>query len=358
MQLQIAGGCGEHGRNCFLVTGKHIRFLVDCGIMNGKVVNPYPELMLKDIPRLQYVFLTHSHLDHSGALTWLIDNGFKGKVIASRLTFEQLLFVADNKIELEDACPNGVGLIDDIQIHWGRSGHCIGSVWFLLLIEGRSILFSGDYTEQTQLYACDPLRNVKADVAILDCAYGYNNISYEVNCKVIVNRVLGLLEKRVSILFPVPEFGRGLELFCLFLISNLNSNYYADSHYIYELSKLSKYTYWLKNSASSLSTMVQHVNCMKNPGIIFVSDTKLKSSAAKRIVNSVIETDGISIMTGGKIRSGSYLESLYEKGYLEYLRYPVHQNFTQCNDLKNQNEFKHTIYYHSEDISKPDIKHF
>ena len=33
MKLYIAGGCGEHGRNCFHVTGESIDFLVDCGLM-------------------------------------------------------------------------------------------------------------------------------------------------------------------------------------------------------------------------------------------------------------------------------------------------------------------------------------
>ncbi len=33
MKLMIAGGVGEHGRNCFLVQGETIRFLTDCGKM-------------------------------------------------------------------------------------------------------------------------------------------------------------------------------------------------------------------------------------------------------------------------------------------------------------------------------------
>lgn len=36
MKLQIAGGCGEHGRNCFYVIGEDTAFLVDCGQMDGE----------------------------------------------------------------------------------------------------------------------------------------------------------------------------------------------------------------------------------------------------------------------------------------------------------------------------------
>jgi predicted metal-dependent RNase len=37
MELYIAGGCSEHGRNCFLVKGENLSFLVDAGLMNNEV---------------------------------------------------------------------------------------------------------------------------------------------------------------------------------------------------------------------------------------------------------------------------------------------------------------------------------
>ena len=40
MELIIAGGVGEHGRNCFYVRGETIRFLVDCGKMADTPENP------------------------------------------------------------------------------------------------------------------------------------------------------------------------------------------------------------------------------------------------------------------------------------------------------------------------------
>jgi predicted metal-dependent RNase len=43
MKLIAAGGCGEHGRNCFLVENEQISILVDCGIIPG-AKNPYPRL--------------------------------------------------------------------------------------------------------------------------------------------------------------------------------------------------------------------------------------------------------------------------------------------------------------------------
>ena len=49
MKLIIAGGVGEHGRNCFLVQGEAIRFLVDCGKMADTPEDPYPRLTQEQI---------------------------------------------------------------------------------------------------------------------------------------------------------------------------------------------------------------------------------------------------------------------------------------------------------------------
>ena len=50
MKLQIAGGCGEHGRNCFHVIGEHTAFLVDCGQMAGNPAEAIPGCVQKILP--------------------------------------------------------------------------------------------------------------------------------------------------------------------------------------------------------------------------------------------------------------------------------------------------------------------
>lgn len=53
MELKIAGGCGEHGRNFFLVDNGDNAFQVDCGITAGSD-DPYPRLSSKEIRRVKY----------------------------------------------------------------------------------------------------------------------------------------------------------------------------------------------------------------------------------------------------------------------------------------------------------------
>ena len=44
MLLKVAGGVGEHGRNCFYVESKTLHFLVDCGLMAENPADPNPHL--------------------------------------------------------------------------------------------------------------------------------------------------------------------------------------------------------------------------------------------------------------------------------------------------------------------------
>ena len=74
MRVTFAGGVGEHGRNCFLVEGETLSFLVDCGRMAG-AQDPYPALTAAQARGLDFVFLTHSHADHTGAFAWLAGLG-------------------------------------------------------------------------------------------------------------------------------------------------------------------------------------------------------------------------------------------------------------------------------------------
>ena len=131
-----------------------------------------PRLNTEQIESLRGVFLTHSHADHSAALPWLFQQGYKGPVIATAPTFAQLPFACENAQCLEELCKLGKGIFRDVSIMWGLSGHCAGSVWLQFDWHGKTILFSGDYTEQSEVYPCDKIRGKEADLAVLDCAYG------------------------------------------------------------------------------------------------------------------------------------------------------------------------------------------
>ena len=347
MNLFIAGGVGEHGRNCFMVQGKTICFLVDCGQMADTPEDPYPRLTREQARQLDAVFLTHSHADHTGALPWLYQNGFHGSVIAAEETLRQLPLPVPEGLALRTLCPHGAGQFQSLSIAWGRSGHCAGSVWYRFCENGRSVFFSGDYTEDTQVYACDPVRDQQADLAVVDCAYGLDETPYAKACDELVRETEKLLSAHRLLIFPVPKYGRGLEILKLLSDRLASVSYYADELLLKHLAEQNAGGFWYRPVTTDVRVCPY---AGQNRGIVFVSDPQLRSGAAAAIADQELALGGLAVMTG-TLEKGSYSERLCRQGKMKLLRYPVHLNAPQFELLKKKNHFSLTIPYHSSELS-------
>ncbi len=92
MQLTFLGAAGEVTGSCFMVTTGSVRFLVDCGMVQGgreaALRNRAPFAF--DPHEIDFVLLTHAHIDHSGLLPRLCKSGFKGPIHATEATVELL----------------------------------------------------------------------------------------------------------------------------------------------------------------------------------------------------------------------------------------------------------------------------
>lgn len=339
MELRIAGGCGEHGRNCFLVKGETLSFLVDCGYMAGEA-NGYPRLSAQDIAGLDFVFLTHSHADHTGSLPWLWEGGFHGPVIATAATLSQLPFPVENAAALERIAPNRHGNLNGLKIQWGRTGHCIGSVWYRFTLEGKTIFFSGDYVEDTLVYDLDAIRNQTADLAVLDSAYGTHDQNYGDACRELVEKTRALLKPYGILFFPVPKFGRGLELLALFTENGIPC--YGDEHLCSVLSRMAEDAVWYRQTSLTVQPYTEKITS----GVVFLSDPQLKRPQTRRIATALLEKGAHGVMTG-TAEPGGYSAALLAQGNMTYLRYPVHLSHHQMMELAKKNQFKETVPYHS-----------
>ena len=105
-------------------------------------------------------------------------------------------------------------------------------------MDGKSILFSGDYAEHSPLYPCDPLRSQTADLAVLDAAYGSTDADWNTCVKKLCVETVQCLKQTQLLFFPVPKYGRGPEILLLLKRFAPNLKFYGDAHFLRQLQQI------------------------------------------------------------------------------------------------------------------------
>ena len=73
MDIKFLGAAKEVTGSSYLVTTEHSRFLVDCGLFQGENADAKNEAAFAfDVDEIDFVILTHAHVDHSGRLPQLV----------------------------------------------------------------------------------------------------------------------------------------------------------------------------------------------------------------------------------------------------------------------------------------------
>ncbi|MEG0259454.1 MAG: MBL fold metallo-hydrolase [Lysinibacillus sp.] len=173
LNVEILGGVGEYGRNCFYLEYEGRAILLDCGVMNNSEKH-LPNLTQAHVAKLDAVFISHSHIDHVGALPLLEKWGYKGRVFMSEMTAKQLKRPYKNTETFQaESMGSWLSVSDRIAFQWGYSGHLIGSVWYKIRFVEKMIFYSGDYVVDSYLLKSSlPTEDGTVyDVALLDSGH-------------------------------------------------------------------------------------------------------------------------------------------------------------------------------------------
>jgi glyoxylase-like metal-dependent hydrolase (beta-lactamase superfamily II) len=334
MNIVIGGGVGEHGRNCFYVEGQQASIMVDCGIMSEGDAHPYPRLTAEQISRVNWLLLTHSHQDHTAAYPWLVSQGFRGQVLASEETFAQLPFEVEKPCVIEAG--QGLDLEQDLHVSCGRSGHCVGSLWYEIDFQGRRLLFSGDYTEDTLLYACDKLRGHWADIAFLDSSRNPVFGSAEALQMQILRAVTNTIREGRPVILPVPRHGRGLELMqLLYGIGHFRLD--EDSQAARDAIPFQQE--WFKQPLKDASS--------QGGSIYFIADTQLKKPGNRVLAERLVAEGGLLLLTG-HAEDNSFSMRFVKRGEASIISYPTHASDRAVDLLCSLNSFAQVVRTHSE----------
>ncbi|WP_374447943.1 MBL fold metallo-hydrolase RNA specificity domain-containing protein [Stella sp.] len=216
--IEFLGAAGTVTGSCYRVRHPGGAFLVDCGLFQGS--KSLRELNYAPLPfdpaAIDFLALTHAHIDHSGLVPKLIRAGFGGPVLAAEGTRDLLAFllpdaggIQEQEVELlnrrrrqrgeDDVTPiytaadgqravrqvrpvpydTWIDAAGGVRLRWWNAGHILGSASIEVEVptgDGAApvlrMLFSGDIGPEHKLFHPDPTAPAALDVLVVEGTYG------------------------------------------------------------------------------------------------------------------------------------------------------------------------------------------
>ncbi|MFZ3122487.1 MAG: MBL fold metallo-hydrolase [Thermodesulfovibrionales bacterium] len=262
MKIQFLGGVRTVTGSCFYIRTSEIKMLVDCGMFQGEDsydINRAPFLV--NPSEIDYLFLTHAHIDHSGLIPKLVKDGFSGKIVTTSATADlaELMLYDSAHIQETDsewharralragkepALP--LYTVDDVKAsipffkkvsygkieHTGKgikyrfldAGHILGSgsleIWFQDGHKEKKIIFSGDIGRKGNPIINDPSLATEAEYVVMESTYGnrlHKGMSETIDELVEVIKVT--FKKGGNVIIPAFAIGRTQDL--LYVLNRL-----------------------------------------------------------------------------------------------------------------------------------------
>lgn len=219
MKISFLGAARTVTGSCYVLECEQGRFAIDCGMHQGTreiEVRNWDETGMYRPETLDFILLTHAHIDHSGLLPRLVKQGFKGPVYTTAPTKDLVSILLEDSAHIQemdakwrstkkqragDPPVNPLYTVDDakkavlqltareyqtsfepkpgIRVVFNDAGHILGSAFIELWItengKETKLVFSGDLGRPNQLLVNDPQVVETADFLFLESTYGSRN---------------------------------------------------------------------------------------------------------------------------------------------------------------------------------------
>ncbi|MBI4741870.1 MAG: MBL fold metallo-hydrolase [Betaproteobacteria bacterium] len=267
MKITFFGAAGEVTGSCYLIESDSARFLVDCGMFQGgrEAYQKNQHALPFDVRQLDFVLVTHAHIDHSGLLPRLTVLGYKGPVYATPATIELLHVLLLDSAHIQEkesewilrhrrrkntpagSTPAPLYTVTQAQaclkqlrpasydentfpgsgarFKFRDAGHILGSAIVELWLEDggkeRKLVFSGDLGQPNRPVLRNPARVDEADILLVESTYGnrQHRSLADTEREIVEAFHYTLHKKRGNVIIPAFAVGRTQEI--LFVLTQL-----------------------------------------------------------------------------------------------------------------------------------------
>ena len=348
-QLTFLGAAGTVTGSCYRVHHPGGEFLVDCGLFQGN--KTLKELNYGPFPfnpaKIDFLLLTHAHIDHSGLIPKLCKHGFTGPIYATGATRDLLTFMlpdsghiqesevrrlnhrnqrrgrktvqpiytradAEHSIDqiVEQEFDSWFEAAPQVRARYWNAGHILGAGSIEIeLDEGRDtrsplrMLFSGDIGPQEKAFHQNPAAPSRLDYLILESTYGdrdRDDISLEHRRAVLKKEIQSALDAGGNILIPAFAVERTQEL--LYDIGLLMADGDIPEIPVYLDSPLAvRATEVFETHTETLHAVERRGGMFRSPAFRFVTRTE-DSIALSNVTSGVIIISASGMCDAGRIR--------------------------------------------------------
>jgi putative mRNA 3-end processing factor len=304
LQIGFLGGAREVGRIGISVKSEKTQALLDYGVM----LDHEPGFPMHVPPKeVDALILTHSHLDHSGALPIFYIAG-KTPLYTNKLNLDltQLLikdfihlsgyYLPFEYLELKTMMQSNKHLdfgveekVGDMRFQLLNAGHTPGSAQVLIEAKGKRLLYTGDFnTTDSQLLAGASMDCEDLDAVVMESTYANEDHGDRVEVeKRFVDSVTEVVERGGIVLVPAFGVGRSQEMACIL----------AAYHF--------EYPVVLDGMAREASRIIMnHKEFLRDPKLFMNAMHSLDWVESWRDRRNALKASSVIISTAGMLKGG------------------------------------------------------